>query len=447
MDGIAELARPIAWQPQAGPQTWLLSCPVEDVMFGGARGGGKSDGLLGDWISHSGIYGGEARGIILRRTVPALEELWARANAIFPQMGARWVAKSSTWRFPNGSTLKFRWLDREQDADAYQGHQYTWIGADEAGTWKDPAALDKMRATLRSPTGIPCVFRCTANPGGPGHQWLKERYVQPAIPMTPHFDEARRTWRVFIPSKLQQNLILMKNDPTYMDRIRSSGPEWLVRAWLDGDWDASAGDTFFTEAILLQDGKGVPYPARADGVFAIIDTAVKTGQKRDGTACTYFAFQRFHSPKLIILDWEVKQIEGASQGIWLEQVNQRLEVLARATNSRMGNRGVLIEDQNSGSILIQQAKRAGNVRAIDNKLMMKGKDERAMAAGPHVYGGEVKISEFAYRKTAIYKGYSKNHFWSQVTGYRLGDEKQEDDALDTFTYGVLTAFADAKTLI
>jgi hypothetical protein len=447
MDGV-DTARPgsfrVAWAPQPGPQTYLLTCPIEDVLFGGARGGGKSDGLLGDWLSHSGRWGKHAAGIVFRRSVPSLEELWKRSNQLFPLVGSRWRAKDSTWIMRNGSTLKFRWLDRDQDADNYQGHQYTWIGADELGTWGTPDPIDKLRATLRSPYGIPCVMRATANPGGIGHNWLKERYIHPAKPMTPFFDENRRVHRVFIPSKLQQNLVLMQNDPGYLDRLRSSGPEWLVRAWLEGDWDASAGDSFFTEEILKAKGLPVPWPVTCDAVFAIVDTAVKTGKERDGTAVTYYGLTLFPQPsKLVILDYDIAQIEGALLINWLPGIQMRLEQLAANARARRGSAGILIEDKNSGSVLIQQAIRLGmRVKAIDSKLSTMGKDERALLAAPYVYGHHVKVSEFAWNKTVLYKGYTKNHWRSQVTGYRLGVKDQEDDLLDTFTYGVIVTFGD-----
>ena len=445
MDGVDRGGeRPVAWAPQPGPQTWLLSCPVEDILFGGARGGGKSDALLGDWLEHSGRYGAAARGILFRRSMPSLEEILARAQEIFPLVGALWVSGIKTWKFSNGARLKLRWLDRDQDADNYQGHSYSWVGIDESGTWPSPGPIDKLRATLRSAAGVPCVMRQTANPGGVGHQWLKERYVGPSTPLVPFFDAERRVHRVFIPSKLRDNRILMQADPNYMDRIKSSGPPWLVRAWLDGDWDASAGDSFFTEDSLLLSGAPVEWPARSDFVFATIDTAVKTGKKRDGTAAAYWLVQRAFKPQLILLDWDVVQIEGALLNSWLPSVAARLEELARATGARRGSIGSFIEDKGSGIILVQQAARAGvQAHAIDSKLTSMGKDERALLAAPYVYRDLVKISRHAYDKRMIYKGVSKNHFWAQVTGYRLDMENQEDDALDTFTYGVIIALGNS----
>jgi hypothetical protein len=223
-----------------------LSCPVEDVLFGGARGGGKTDGLLGDWLSHEDLHGEHARGILFRRTYPELEEIQERAAAIFgPLAPGGWHGQSRTWRFKSGARLKFRHMDRDPDADKYQGHSYTWVGLDELTHWPSPVPIDKLWATLRSAYGIPCVLRATANPGGPGHNWVKARYIDPSPPYVPHTDEEGTT-RVFIPSRLEDNRILQDNDPDYWRRVRAaaSGNEALLRAWREGDWNIVAGGAF-----------------------------------------------------------------------------------------------------------------------------------------------------------------------------------------------------------
>ncbi|MTI12095.1 hypothetical protein, partial [Sansalvadorimonas verongulae] len=56
------------WRPQAGPQTALLRCPFEDILYGGARGGGKTDGFLGKWAQRTEVYGQRCRGLFIRRS-------------------------------------------------------------------------------------------------------------------------------------------------------------------------------------------------------------------------------------------------------------------------------------------------------------------------------------------------------------------------------------------
>jgi len=437
------------FEPQPGPQTALVTCPIQDILFGGARGGGKTYSLLLDWLYHYRRYGADARGMILRRSMPQLEEVIAQSKQIYPSFGAIFREGVKTWIFPSGATLKMRWLDRDADAANYQGMQFTWLGIDEAGTWSSPDAIDQLRATLRSAAGVPAVLRLTANPGGPGEQWLRERYIGTATaqfpPLVPRYDREKSVWRVFIPSRLQNNKILMDADPTYMDRIRASGPPHLVRAWLEGDWFASSGDSYFDELCWLVDGRPPAPPDRLDYVFCTIDTAVKTGSQNDGTACVYFGYSRFHETPLYILDWDIKQIEGALLEDWMPSVFRRLEELAGEFKARRGSIGAFIEDKYSGSILLQQGYRHGwPVQAIDGKLTALGKDERALNVSGYHWQRQITITPSAYGKVVTYKGATRNHFLSQVCGFRIGVKDQADDLLDCYTYGVAASLGNEK---
>lgn len=237
----------ISWEPQAGPQERLITCPVYDVLYGGQRGGGKTDGLLGDFTFHASDHGAAAKGILFRKTMPEFEEIIARSKEIYRPIGAEFKEQKTTWIFPNGATLKLRYLKKESDAENYQGHSYTWLGIDEMGNFATPVYIDMLRATLRSGQGVPVFFRATCNPGGVGHNWIKQRYIDPVTPGRPFFAKDIRDYRVFIPSKVSDNRILMDQDPGYVNRIRSAAQakgEYLVRAWLDGDWDIVAGGMF-----------------------------------------------------------------------------------------------------------------------------------------------------------------------------------------------------------
>lgn len=247
----------VIWQPQEGPQTALIQCPVFEVFFGGARGGGKTEASIGDWLEHSNTYGEHAIGIFVRRKFKQLAEVIARTKQIFPKLGAKYNEQKAEWVMPGGGRLKFVYLERDSDAEEYQGHNYTRIYVEETTNFPSPAPIDKLRATLRSGAGVPCGMRLTGNPGGPGHNWVKARYIDPDPRGFKVIDE-EMTYelegemvtvtlsRVFIPSKISDNLLLMRNDPTYILRLRQSGSEQLVRAWLEGDWSIIDG-AFFSE--------------------------------------------------------------------------------------------------------------------------------------------------------------------------------------------------------
>lgn len=233
-----------AWKPQPGPQTLLLQCPYDEIFFGGTRGGGKTSGILGHWANHAWRWGQYARGILFRHTYDELEEVQEQAAALYPKLGAVYQHVKRMWVFPNKAALRFRYLEHDKDANRYQGRQYTWQGWEELTNWPSPVGIDKVSATLRSSNGVRCQWVGTGNPGGPGHNWVKHRFVDPATPFTPHWDSVKKIWRIFIPSTLSDNKILTSNDPGYADRLRGSGPEWLVKAWLEGNWNIVAGGMF-----------------------------------------------------------------------------------------------------------------------------------------------------------------------------------------------------------
>lgn len=239
------------WQPQPGPQHALIKCPVFEIFYGGARGGGKTDGMLGKWAIKAARYGEGAIGVFFRKTREDLKEAIERSKQIYNPLGAKYTANE--WTFPNGARLKFQYLERDKDAENYQGHNYTDVFFEELTHWADPGPVNKLKATLRSPTGVPTQFHATGNPGGPGHNWVKARYIDPAPGgwevLTEEFENPfdgtkQELQRVFIPSKLTDNPLLLNADPLYVAKLQQSGSKELVKAWLKGDWNVIEGAYF-----------------------------------------------------------------------------------------------------------------------------------------------------------------------------------------------------------
>src|SRR5262245_10492200 len=108
--GVLDTTAPIViWSPQEGPQTALLQCPVFEVFCGVARGGGKTDGMIGDWLQHSQLYGENAVGVFVRRNRTQLSEVIARTKQIFLKfLGpdgkqlAKYNEQKSEWLMPGG---------------------------------------------------------------------------------------------------------------------------------------------------------------------------------------------------------------------------------------------------------------------------------------------------------------------------------------------------------
>lgn len=209
------------------------------------------------------------------------------------------------------------------------------------------------------------------------------------------------------------------------------------------DWSGSA---FFSESSLLVNGQAVEVTQRVDQIFAVVDTALKDGLEHDGTAVIYYARNVYTGIPLIILDWDVIQIEGALLEIWLPNVLRRCEELALDLNARQGSLGAWVEDKASGIVLIQQSQKKGlPVYPIDGALVAMGKDGRAISVSGYVYQGKVKLSRYAHDKTISYRGITKNHLLTQVCGYRPGAKTPHGmDLLDCFTYGVAIGLGDSE---
>lgn len=243
----------LVWAAQWGPQQSFVTCPMFEVVYGGARGGGKTDASLGDFALHANDYGRHAKGLFVRRTRVALEPTIARAKQIYQPMGATWREQRSRFEWKSGARLYFRYLDRDADADAFQGHDYTRVYVEELTQFADPRPIEKLKATLRSAHGIPTGFRASCNPGGPGHTWVKERYIDAGPWQTvretfqsPFGGAPLELARVFIPARLDDNPLLLKADPLYVAKLQQAGSEALVRAWLEGDWSVVEGAYFDT---------------------------------------------------------------------------------------------------------------------------------------------------------------------------------------------------------
>lgn len=306
------------------------------MLFGGARGGGKTDSLLGRAITRSLRHAGLYRGLLLRRTYDELDEVNGRAHELLDPIGAVWSASKHVWRFPWGGWLKMRYLQRDSDASRYQGHSYNDLLIDEAGNFPDPGPIDKLVATLRDKHGVPCRQAMSANPGGPGHSWLVERYIQPSRPGVPFIDPTTGSQRVYIPSLLTDNPALLLNDPKYLQRLRRSGPAWLVRAWLLGDWNASPeGNVIKLEWFGRFDGE----PTNVVAVVQSWDTGIKPNEVNDPSVCT---------------TWHVTRTGAYLMDVFRERLTfPALRKKAKELAALWKPGHILIEDKGSGQSLIQ----------------------------------------------------------------------------------------------
>lgn len=237
----------VIWAPHPGAQEYFLSCPADEVLISGNRGGGKTDCLLMDFLQHVGQgYGSEYRGILFREEYTQLTDIINKSrkwvSQIFP--GAKYNGSEHKWTFPEGEQLYLRYMRVPSDYWGYHGHEYCWIGFEELTNWATDECYKIMMSCNRtSNPNMPLKYRATCNPSGPGHGWVKQRFIDTMAPLTMYTDPLTQKTRVNIPSALSENTTLLDADPNYVNTILAAAQDDPVKykAWVLGEWDIMAG--------------------------------------------------------------------------------------------------------------------------------------------------------------------------------------------------------------
>jgi len=232
----------IQYVPNA-KQSLFHASDATEVVYGGAKGGGKSCGLVMECLAY-GLENPGAEMYIFRETYDDLE-----ANIIrewkekVPKELYSYHESKHIATLLNGTSVKFRYIRNFTDAEGYQGRSMDWIGVDEL-TKHEERSIQVLMSCLRSPKGFKPRFRGTCNPGGIGHTWVKEEYLE-ATAYGAHIATCSVTGntRAFIAAKVYDNTVLMANDPGYAKRLENL-PEAEKKAFLYGDWDIFEGQYF-----------------------------------------------------------------------------------------------------------------------------------------------------------------------------------------------------------
>ena len=226
-------------------QELFLKARKRHVGYGGARGGGKSWAVRVKatllCFRHPGI-----KVTIARKTYPELI-----ANHINPLREklyglVKYNDKDKIMRFPNGSTISFRYYSADKDGDTWQGLEADTLFLDEAGLFKEEH-IKKMIACVRGANNFPHRVYYTTNPGGVSHGYLKRLFVDRKYEEGENPDDYE-----FIQALVYDNTVLMENDPDYVKQLEMLPPK-LKEAWLHGSWDVFDG-VFFEDFVDNPDG-------------------------------------------------------------------------------------------------------------------------------------------------------------------------------------------------
>lgn len=187
---LAVLAKRIPWCPHTptAPQRRFLALDSFEALYGGAAGGGKSDALLMAALRYVDRPGYSA--IIFRRTYTDLAlpgAIMDRARAWLAGTAAKWNERDKRFTFPSGAALAFGYLETDADRFRYAGAEFQFVAFDELTQFAQAQylfLLSRIRRT-HSSGDIPLRVRAATNPGGVGHAWVKERFVDPGDPSRP----------------------------------------------------------------------------------------------------------------------------------------------------------------------------------------------------------------------------------------------------------------------
>jgi predicted phage terminase large subunit-like protein len=221
------------------PKQRLFLCINErEALYGGAAGGGKSEVLLDGALQYADTPGYAA--LILRRTIADLKKpgaLLDRAHEKLRPTDARWVHSMNGFVFPSGAKLVFGYCESENDKYNYQSSEFQYIGIDELTQFSD-TQYKYLFSRLRRKAGvtIPLRVRAATNPGGVGHEWVKQHFkLSPTMvrgPLDPPF----------LPAKVDDNPFIDKAE--YIASLSHLDPITLRRL-LNGDWTATDGGSIF----------------------------------------------------------------------------------------------------------------------------------------------------------------------------------------------------------
>jgi predicted phage terminase large subunit-like protein len=272
--------------------------------------------------------------ILFRRTYADLAlpgAIMDRAKEWLSPTAARWSEQTKTWTFPSGATLSFGYLDHEDQKLRYQSAEFQYVGFDELTQFTETQytyLFSRLRRKAESPVAI--RMRAATNPGGPGHQWVKTRFI-----------DNDDTSRSFIPAKLTDNQYI--DQDAYLESLNKL--DAVTRAQLkDGNWDVTAqGNVFKREWFEVVE----TLPGKLEATVRYWD---KAGTPNGG-------------------DWSAGVLMGKFAGIFFIPDVVRGQLSARQRNLLMRTSAHLDEDRFKGtSIWIEQEPGSGGKESAERSI-------------------------------------------------------------------------------
>lgn len=308
------------WQPTPR-QVEALTRTEFEVLFGGARSGGKSEAGLA-WLLYDTDHK-DYKALVLRRNATDMHDWVERARKFYTPLGA--VFSGNTITFPSGAKITMGHLADEDAYQKYQGHEYHRILFEELTHIPTEKEYLMVLASCRSTVKelVPQIF-ATCNPDGPGFYWVRTRWNISGVPNVPIVSGDEKNPRVFVPSKIDDNPYLSNstNYRSFLDGL----PDGLRQAWRDGSW----ADPIIQGAIYQKEMAQAKTEKRI-GVFNVdtklpVHTAWDLGSAQN---MAVILFQKRSNNFYVV--GEIAQVEEGVAGYW-----KLVQQWAIENNSRLG---------------------------------------------------------------------------------------------------------------
>jgi predicted phage terminase large subunit-like protein len=329
-------------------------------------GGGKSDAILMAALMY--VEEPNYAALILRRTYKDLSlpgALMDRAFEWLKPTDAHWNDVKKTWTFPSGATLTFGYLQHSNDIYNYQGSEFQFAAFDELTQFYQ-YQYEYIWSRLRKLKGsqIPIRMRAGSNPGGVGHQWVKDWFITGDKP--------------FIPASYKDNPFLNQDEyEKSLDKL-----DWITRQQLKlGDWDVNPeGGLFKRKWFTDEDHLIETYPTniiQKCRAWDLAATIAKKGTDPDYTVGLLLGKDRDNNAYVL----DVRRLRGSPQTV-------ENEVL---TCAKLDGRNTLIrmeqEGGASGKIVIDDYARKLAGYQFSGERAVKSKEERAKPVSSHAENG------------------------------------------------------------
>ena len=324
----------IVLAPQKGPQERFLATSADICIYGGAAGGGKTFGLLLEPLRH--MKNKDFNSVIFRRDYTQVTSpggLWDSSKKIYSYVQGCYPLKTPKlhWTFKSGASVNFAHLKSDEDCLSWQGSQVTMIGFDELTHFSEYQFF-YMLSRNRTDSGVVPYVRATCNPDADSwvaefiSWWIdqdtgypipersgkirfmvrlneaiywydtRQEAIDAAIENGMDYEKAAIMAKsvTFIASTLQDNKILMKNDPGYMANLLALALVERERL-LHGNWKikAAAGlmfkrtkvnmlETLPTDVILWARGWDLAATSEDENGDPAYTAGVLIGKRKNG---------------------------------------------------------------------------------------------------------------------------------------------------------------------